>query len=81
MEIIDIPFHNQDISIRADDHLGKMIYKFSVDMDRIDEMIEWLFENTLERFVLLGTDRIYFESSADAMAFKLGWHTKWDDGL
>ncbi len=80
MEIINIPFHNQVIELKLSDVSNKKVYGFSTDMDRIDEMIEWLFENTLERFVLLGTDRIYFESSADAMAFKLGWHTKWDDG-
>lgn len=48
-------------------------YRFSTDIERIDKMIEWLFENTDERFVLLGTDKIYFESEVDAMAFKLQW--------
>ncbi len=74
MEIIDIPFHNQLISIKVkDEYHIKTCYNFSTDMDRIDEMINWLFENTTEQFVLLGTDRIYFESSEDAMAFKLVW--------
>jgi len=73
MEIIDIPFHNQLISIKVRNLEEKIAYGFSTDMNRIDEMIQWLFENTNERFVLLGTDRIYFESSADAMAFKLVW--------
>ena len=52
---------------------GKAVYAFSGDMDRIEEMIAWLFENTIERFVLLGTDTIYFENSEDAMAFRLKW--------
>ena len=79
MEIIEIPFHNQLIDLRVNSEHGIIHYGFSADMERIDEMIAWLFENTSERFVLLGTDRIYFECSADAMAFKLTWNTEWKD--
>ena len=78
MEIIEIPFHNQLIGLRVNSEHGRIQYGFSADMERINEMIEWLFENTKERFVLLGTDRIYFECSADAMAFKLGWSIEWE---
>ena len=79
MEIIDIPFHNQLIGLRVNSEHGRIRYGFSADMERIDKMIEWLFEHTTDRFVLLGTDRIYFECSADAMAFKLTWDTEWKD--
>lgn len=76
MEIIDIPFHNQNIQLIVRTECRKLAYTFSTDMERIDTMIKWLFENTTGRFVFLGTDRIYFECSADAMAFKLGWEVE-----
>ena len=79
MEIIDIPFHNQRIGVRVDSENGRICYGFSTYIERIDAMIKWLFEHTTDRFVLLGTDRIYFECSADAMAFKLTWDTEWKD--
>ena len=52
---------------------GEDIYSFSLDIDRVEKMIAWLYDNTTERFTLLGTENIYFESSEDAMAFKLRW--------
>lgn len=52
---------------------GEDVYSFSGDIDRVEEMIEWLYDNTTERFTFLGTENIYFESSEDAMAFKLMW--------
>lgn len=52
---------------------GDDIYSFSMDIGRIEEIIEWLYDNTTERFTFLGTENIYFESSEDAMAFKLKW--------
>ncbi len=52
---------------------GENVYSFSGDIDRVEEMIEWLYDNTTERFTFLGTENIYFESSEDAMAFKLRW--------
>lgn len=52
---------------------GEDVYSFSLDIDRIETMIEWLYDNTTERFTFLGTENIYFESSQDAMAFKLRW--------
>ncbi len=52
---------------------GEDVYSFSGDIDRVEEMIEWLYDNTTERFTFLGTENIYFESSEDAMAFKLRW--------
>ena len=52
---------------------GEDLYSFSGDIDRVEEMIEWLYDNTTERFTFLGTENIYFESSEDAMAFKLRW--------
>ncbi len=55
-------------------HNGKDIYSFSSDIERIEEIIDWLYDNTTERFTFLGTETIYFESSADAMAFKLRWN-------
>lgn len=73
MEILDISSNNQYLDIEINSEHGKACYKFSTDMDRINKMINWLFENTSARFVLLGTDRIYFESREDAMAFKLRW--------
>lgn len=73
MEIIDVPYRNEHFDIKIHDEHYKIRYGFSSNVERIDKMIEWLFENTKDRFVLLGTDRIYFESSADAMAFKLVW--------
>lgn len=79
MEIIDIPFHNQHVRFKVKSEKQKTCYNFSTDMERIDAMIKWLFEHTTDRFVLLGTDRIYFECSADAMAFKLTWDTEWKD--
>ncbi len=79
MEIIDIPFHNHHIRLKVKTISLDTVYNFSTDMERIDTMIAWLFEHTIERFVLLGTDRIYFECSADAMAFKLTWDTEWKD--
>lgn len=48
-------------------------YTFSTDIERIENMIDWLFNNTRGRFFVLGTDTIYFENEEDAMAFKLGW--------
>ena len=52
---------------------GKECYRFTLDVDNFDEIVEWLFENTKNRFVFLGTDRVYFENNSDAMAFKLRW--------
>ena len=52
---------------------GEDVYSFSGDIDRVEEIIEWLYDNTTERFTFLGTENIYFESSEDAMAFKLRW--------
>lgn len=52
---------------------GEDVYSFAGDIDRVEEMIEWLYDNTTERFTFLGTENIYFESSEDAMAFKLRW--------
>lgn len=52
---------------------GADVYSFSGDIDRVEKMIEWLYDNTTERFTFLGTENIYFESSEDAMAFKLRW--------
>ena len=52
---------------------GEDVYTFSGDIVRIEEIIEWLYDNTTERFTFLGTENIYFESSQDAMAFKLRW--------
>ena len=52
---------------------NKEIYRFSTDIDRIENMIEWIFKNTTGRFYTLGTDTIYFENEEDAVAFKLGW--------
>lgn len=48
-------------------------YVFSLDIDRIDDMIKWLFDNTEDRFVMLGTNTLYFENKLDAVAFKLRW--------
>ncbi len=73
MEIIEIPYRNEYIDLKVTDAHNKLSYRFSTNMKRIDKMMEWLFENTKDRFTLLGTDRIYFESGADAMAFKLVW--------
>ena len=52
---------------------GEDVYSFTADIDRVEKMIEWLYDNTTERFTFLGTENIYFESSEDAMAFKLRW--------
>lgn len=52
---------------------GEDVYSFSGDINRVEKMIEWLYDNTTERFTFLGTENIYFESSEDAMAFKLRW--------
>ncbi len=52
---------------------GKDLYSFTADIDRVEEMIEWLYENTTGRFTFLGTENIYFENSEDGMAFKLRW--------
>lgn len=54
-------------------HPDGSTYNFTLDIERYDEMIEWMFENTEYRFQFLGTDRIYFENTDDAMAFKLRW--------
>ena len=51
----------------------KTMYTFSTDLERIESMIEWIFENTTGRFFALGTDTYYFEFEEDAMAFKLRW--------
>lgn len=52
---------------------GEDVYSFSGDIDRVEKIIEWLYDNTTGRFTFLGTENIYFESSEDAMAFKLRW--------
>ena len=52
---------------------GEDTYSFTADIDRVEKMIEWLYDNTTERFTFLGTENIYFESSEVAMAFKLRW--------
>lgn len=52
---------------------GEDVYSFSGDIETVEEMIEWLYDNTTKRFTFLGTENIYFESSEDAMAFKLRW--------
>ena len=52
---------------------GDRIIVFSRDLDRVDKMIEWLFENTTHRFVVLGTDTVYFEDDEDAFHFKMRW--------
>jgi len=54
-------------------HNSEEIYRFSTDIERIEDMIKWIFENTTGRFYVLGTDTIYFENEEDAVAFKLGW--------
>ena len=51
---------------------GKAIM-FSSDYERIDKMIEWLFDNTKHRFVILGTDTVYFEDDDDAILFMMTW--------
>lgn len=46
---------------------------FSTDYERIDKMVAWLFDNTSDRFVLLGTDTIYFENDDAAVHFLMVW--------
>ncbi len=47
---------------------------YNRDTARVDKMVEWLFENTSHRFVLLGTDTVYFESDEDALHFMMVWN-------
>ena len=37
---------------------GEDVYSFSGDIDRVEEMIEWIYDNTTERFTFLGTENI-----------------------
>lgn len=52
---------------------GDRVIVFARNLDLVDEMIAWLFDNTKKRFVLLGTNTIYFESEEDALHFKIRW--------
>ena len=51
---------------------GKTVI-FARDHERVDKMVEWLFDNTKHRFVLLGTDIVYFENDDDALLFMMAW--------
>ena len=74
MEIIDIiPGSEEKDQGMSFMYGGDTCYRFTLNVDRFDEMVEWLFDHTEDRFVFLGTDRVYFENSLDAMAFKLAW--------
>lgn len=71
MEVVHLPMDdNHGISINDG---NKEVYRFDVNLEVFDEIMEWLFNNTEDRFIFLGTNRIYFESSVDAVAFKLRW--------
>lgn len=52
---------------------GDRVIVFSRNLERVNGMMEWLFENTKGRFVLLGTDTIYFEDDEEAFHFKMRW--------
>ncbi len=74
MEIVDIiPSSKEKDKGMSFTYAGEECYRFTLDVDRFDEMVGWLFEHTEDRFVFLGTDRVYFENTLDAMAFKLAW--------
>lgn len=49
------------------------VIMFSNDVERIDNMLNWLFSNTQKRFVLIGTDTVYFEDDDDAAHFMMVW--------
>lgn len=72
MEIVVLAIPKDEKSVTFT-YNGKDIYGFTLDTDLYDEMIEWLFDNTKDRFTFLGTNRVYFENSLDAVAFKLRW--------
>lgn len=50
---------------------GEEVYRFSTDIEAVEAMVQWIFENTTGRFYSLGTSRWYFELKEDAVAFKL----------
>lgn len=52
---------------------GEKVFSFSSDIEAIEAIIIWIFENTTGRFFALGTSRWYFELKEDAVAFKLAF--------
>ena len=52
---------------------GDHMIIFTRDIERMDKMVEWLFDNTKYRFVILGTDTVYFEDNDDALLFRMTW--------
>ena len=70
---LPLKIHAQYPSMLSIHFNGEDVYSFSGDINRVEKMIEWLYDNTTGRFTFLGTENIYFENSEDAMAFKLRW--------
>jgi len=72
MEIIELPINDRTAGMSFNQD-GEEKYFFTTDVEKYDEMIEWLFEYTAHRFTFLGTNRIYFEDKKDAAIFKIAW--------
>lgn len=70
--------HKLEIEYNKDDErctigTDKQCITFVCNIEKVDIMIGWLFDNTKGRFVILGTNTLYFEKDEDAVAFKLRW--------